>query len=119
MIWAAIDYGEKHCGIAYSPNGENIFPVDIVPPEALETVLVEVIKAKNITGFVLGLPLSTDGSDNPLCEKVRQLGRRLRRQFDLPVEFVDERYSSKSVVGTGRIDDLAAGQILEYYLAQC
>lgn len=119
MIWAAIDYGEKHCGIAYSPNGTNVFPLSIVPPEALETALVTIIEDKKITGFVVGLPLSTDGSDNPLCQEVRQLARRLKRQFDRPVEFVDERYSSKAVAGVGRVDDLAAGQILEYYLAQC
>jgi len=119
MIWAAIDYGTKHCGIAYSPNGENVFPVKIVPPEQLESTLQDLIKDKKIQSFVLGLPLSTDGTENPLCEKVRQLSRRLKRQFDLPIEFVDERYSSKSVTGPGRVDDLAAAQILEYYLAQC
>ena len=119
MIWGAIDYGEKYCGLAYSPNGVNVFPVKIVSPEVLETALQTLIEEKNIEGFVLGLPLSTDGTENRLCAQVKQLARRLKRQFDLPIEFVDERFSSKSVTGTGRIDDLAAAQILEYYLAQC
>ena len=119
MVWAAIDYGEKRCGIAYSPNGVNIFPVKIVAPEALEIALTQLIEEKEVAGFILGLPLSTDGTENRLCAQVKQLSRRLKRQFDLPIEFVDERYSSKSVTGTGRIDDLAAAQILEYYLAQC
>jgi len=78
------------------------------------------IAEKGIESLVLGLPLSTNGEENKLCAEVRQFGRRLKRQFGLDIDFVDERFSSKSAVTAKageRIDDRAAAQILEYYLA--
>jgi len=117
----ALDYGTKYCGVAYSPNGINVFPLQVIPPAEIEPYLSTLIAEKGIERFVIGLPLSTDGSENLLCKKVRQFARRIGRQFDLPIDFVDERFSSKSAVTiptTERIDDRAAAQILEYYLAQ-
>lgn len=117
----ALDYGQKYCGIAYSPNGINVFPVQVVKHNELEAVLGELIQGKEIEKIVLGLPLSTNGQENPLCAEIRQFARRLGRQFGLPIDYVDERFSSKSSVtdkSRHRIDDLAAAQILEYYLAQ-
>jgi len=120
-ITAAIDYGTKYCGIAYSPNGVNVLPVEVVEHDNLETVLGDLINEKGINQLVFGLPLSTNGHENELCEKVRQCARRLKRQFDLPIDYIDERFSSKSVVTNDkkqRIDDMAAAQILEYYFCQ-
>lgn len=120
-ILAAIDFGEKYCGIAYSPNQVNVFPVAVVEIDAVESRLSVLIEDKGVTHLVLGLPYSTDGSENKLCAQVRQFARRLKRQFGLPIDFVDERYSSKSAVtdkSNNRLDDRAAAQILEYYLAQ-
>ena len=117
----ALDYGTKYCGVAYTPNGANVFPLAVLKHDELETCLLKIITEKEIEGFVIGLPLSTNGQENELCVKARQLGRRIKRQFDLPIDFVDERFSSKSSVTIPtkeRIDDRAAAQILEYYLAQ-
>jgi len=117
----ALDYGTKYCGVAYTPNGENVFPLAVLNHDEIETYLIAAIAEKNIEGFVIGLPLSTNGQENQLCAKARQFARRIKRQFDLPIDFVDERFSSKSAVTAptkSRIDDRAAAQILEYYLAQ-
>ena len=117
----ALDYGTKYCGVAYTPNRENVFPVAVLEHDEIETYLIKLIEEKGIEGFVMGLPLSTNGEENPLCAKVRQFARRIKRQFGLNIAFVDERFSSKSSVTIPtkkRIDDRAAAQILEYYLAQ-
>ena len=44
--------------------------------------------------IVVGLPYNADGSEGILAAEVRAFARTLTQRFTLPVEFVDERYSS-------------------------
>jgi putative Holliday junction resolvase len=44
--------------------------------------------------IVLGLPYNKDGSDSDMTGVVRRFAATLKTRFQLPVEFVDERYTS-------------------------
>lgn len=77
--------------------------------------------------ILVGLPLNMDGSESTLSRKARKFGNRLNGRFQLEVEMVDERLTSRSVkeemVGIGHrgnykhkpVDSVAACLILEQY----
>lgn len=81
--------------------------------------------------LVVGLPYNTDGSDSEMSRAARRFGKRLARRSGLPVEFVDERLSSREAAARLReqrrrgergrirrehIDQLAAAIILQTWL---
>ena len=59
--------------------------------------LREVAEREEVGGFVLGLPVSMDGSEGPRCQSVRQFAANLREVIDLPMAFWDERLSTAAV----------------------
>ncbi|QUL39406.1 Holliday junction resolvase RuvX [Erythrobacter sp. JK5] len=88
-------------------------------------VLGELVKARAITGVVLGLPRNMDGSEGPRAQASRAFARNLAEAFALPVLLWDERWSTKSaedaLIGqdisrkkrAGAIDSHAAAVILQ------
>ena len=76
--------------------------------------------------LVVGLPLHADGSDSSMTAAVRKFARQLEQRYGLPVYTMDERLSSyaaadlartKKAAGNKGIDAVAAGIILENWLA--
>jgi putative holliday junction resolvase len=67
--------------------------------------------------LVVGLPLHPDGAEHEMTLRCRRFSNQLHGRFNLPVELVDERYSS-AVIPARRgevIDALAAAIILQQY----
>jgi len=67
--------------------------------------------------LVVGLPLHPDGAEHEMTARCRKFANQLHGRFNLPVELVDERYSS-AVIGGQRgevIDHRAAAIILQQY----
>jgi putative Holliday junction resolvase len=58
--------------------------------------------------FVVGLPLAEDGSDSDMSLAARRFGAELAGRFGLPVEYVDERLTSR-VAGQRFAEQRAAG----------
>ena len=94
---AAIDFGMKRIGIAISDEGKKIaFPAQTVPG-GLNSAL-EVQKAfsgKTIELILLGLPLQLNGLEGPMAQLVKQFAIELEKELKVPIQFVDERFSSK------------------------
>ena len=44
--------------------------------------------------FVVGLPLTLDGEEQPASKRARRFADRLRERYRVPVDLVDERHSS-------------------------
>ncbi|NOZ37931.1 MAG: Holliday junction resolvase RuvX [Gammaproteobacteria bacterium] len=44
--------------------------------------------------LVVGLPLQEDGGEQDMSKAARRFGNQLKGRYNLPVELVDERYSS-------------------------
>ncbi len=44
--------------------------------------------------LVVGLPLQEDGGEQDMSRAARRFGNQLKGRYNLPVEMVDERYSS-------------------------
>lgn len=67
--------------------------------------------------LVVGEPRHPDGAEHDMTLRSRRFANQLHGRFNLPVELVDERYSS-AVLGAKRgekIDDKAAAIILQQY----
>jgi putative Holliday junction resolvase len=67
--------------------------------------------------LVVGEPRHPDGAEHEMTLRCRRFANQLHGRFGLPVELVDERYSS-AVIQSKRgevIDDKAAAIILQQY----
>ncbi len=114
----AIDYGIKHCGLAFSPDGICVIPLQVIDTESLAEIIQDLTGAKKFQTIIFGLPLLPDGSENKLCQEIRKQGQILKKNYT--VKYINERFSTKKTISSdnNRKDDLAAMNILEFYLAQ-
>ena len=131
----AIDWGERRIGLAISdPRGVIASPAGFIqrrtgkrPPIAK---IVEKARELEATAFVLGLPLDQNGDDTPRATEVRSIATELERRTSLPVELVDERYTTaaaRRAVRTlrgkpedrpGDVDALSATVLLQHALGR-
>ena len=94
-----IDLGERRIGLAL--RGEDDAPRGLptmmrrataaADAERLRTIIAE----GRVTELVVGLPLHVDGSLSPQATVTLRWVAEVSRVLDLPVTFVDERYSSQ------------------------
>ena len=131
----AVDYGERRIGLAISdPSGTIASPAGVIvrrvgkrPPVAEIVRRAEALEAR---GFVLGLPLDGNGDETPRSHEVRRIADTLTERTGLPVELVDERYTTavalravREMGGStkgrkGDVDALAATVLLQHALAR-
>ncbi|MEE9430016.1 MAG: Holliday junction resolvase RuvX [Melioribacteraceae bacterium] len=92
----AIDYGEKRIGIAIT-DPLKIFAIPITTLENNSTFWKELEKLfnkYNVIKIVLGYPLKEDGTKSRSTIAVEKFEQELKKKIKLPIELVDERYSS-------------------------
>lgn len=56
--------------------------------------LRELVREHGVRQIVVGLPLKLDGTRGEMAEEAERFARRVRKQFGIPVELVDERLTS-------------------------
>lgn len=88
-----IDYGSVRIGVALSDMEKRI----ATPFKIIHHIkeLDDIVPNKEIKGFVVGLPLQTDGTEGFIAKQTRLFCARLIEKFQLPVVLIDERYTSK------------------------
>jgi putative holliday junction resolvase len=133
--WLAVDYGERRIGLAISdPTGTIASPAGVIVRRARKRPPVaEIVRralALEARGFVVGLPLDGDGDDTPRSLEARSVAEALGKRTGLPVELVDERYTTAAALrairemgGTtrdrkGDVDALAATVLLQHTLGR-
>ena len=94
-----LDYGARRIGLAVSdPEGEFAFPAGVLERQGLEKDL-EALRAfareRGATRIVMGLPLHMDGHRGPEAEAVRAFSEALAEATGLPVELLDERWTTR------------------------
>lgn len=92
----SIDYGEKRIGIAIS-DPLKLFAIPLTTLENNSTFWKELNKifdSYHITIIVLGYPLREDGTKSKSTFAVEKFEKELTKKIKLPIELVDERYSS-------------------------
>jgi putative Holliday junction resolvase len=124
-----LDLGTVTIGVAVSDSLRSVAtPLETIKRKkfTLDAArLLEIAKARDLKGIVLGLPMNMDGSEGPRCQATRAFARNLERLTDLPIAFWDERLSTVAAeralleADTSRkrrdevIDHVAAGYILQ------
>jgi len=130
-----IDYGERRIGVAVSdPTGTIAQPLPTLkrrrgkrPPLK---AIVEVAAENEVRELVMGLPLALSGEETEWTAEVRSVGDELGRRLEVPVHYIDERFTSaraeKALAELGlsktqrrqkeRVDAAAAVLILQAWL---
>ena len=132
QILVGLDLGEKTIGIAVSDQSLIIAtPLKTISRKGIKKDLIklsEILKEYNIGGFVMGLPISLDGTENQQTLKVIKMGDEIKNYFVVPIDYFDERFSSDVIFKEMRkanlsrskiknkIDQQAAAYILQGYL---
>jgi putative holliday junction resolvase len=128
----AIDYGKKRTGIAVTdPLRIIASALTTVESARIFTFLEEYMKNETIELILIGDPRNLDDSPTDLTTDVQRIIGILKRKFpQVPVQMVDERYSSvmasRSLVEMGMkksrrrekglLDQVAATMMLQEYL---
>ncbi|CUI01104.1 Holliday junction resolvase RuvX [Leisingera aquaemixtae] len=93
-----LDLGTKTIGVAVSDRiGAVATPLETVKRKKFSADaarLLEIIKDRDISGILLGLPRNMHGTEGPRCQSTRAFARNLMQLTDLPISFWDERLST-------------------------
>lgn len=132
MIALALDIGDARVGIAVSDrSGQVAMPVTVLP--AVEVMQLarsfrQVVEDHEPDVLVCGRPQTMAGEDGPQAERVMEQARTIAKALDLPLEFTDERLSSREAKRIlrerglserkmrGKVDMVAASLFLQTWL---
>ena len=129
---AGIDFGTVRIGIAICDQ-EQCFasPVENYQrrdPEGDARRFQQLVKNEDLVGFVVGLPIDTEGNETAKSREAREFGAWLGKVTSLPITFHDERFTTslahelmmagniKASKRKKRLDMIAAQQMLQAYL---
>ena len=117
----AFDFGIKRIGMAMGNTmirqAQPLKVINAIDNAARFAAIEALIAEWTPTLLVVGLPMHPDGAPHEMTARCRKFANQLHGRFNLPVELVDERYSS-AVITAKRgevIDDRAAAIILQQY----
>ncbi|CAM2191854.1 ribonuclease H-like domain containing nuclease [Paraburkholderia kururiensis] len=124
----AFDYGEKRIGVALGNSlTRSARPLTVLPNRNRDyrfEAIGKLIAEWKPDVLVVGLPSHPDGTPHGMTQQAKRFGNQLNGRFNLPVVWVDERYTSVDAEAqirerggdTGQLDAEAASIILQQYL---
>lgn len=130
-----LDVGSKTVGVAisdplgFTAQGLEIIAIDEAKEQFGLERLAELVKAYQVTKFVIGMPKNMNNTLGPRAEASQAYGQLLTETFALPVDYQDERLTTveaerllieQADISRNKrkkvIDKLAAQLILQNYL---
>ena len=115
QILVGLDLGTKTLGVAVSDRLKIIAsPLSTIQRNGTKKDLLklqEILNDYEIGGFIVGLPLSLDNSENHQTQLVRNFNKELINFFSLPSVFWDERFSSDVIFKEMRKSNMSANKI--------
>jgi putative Holliday junction resolvase len=119
----ALDYGAARTGVAVSDStGTLARPVGVVEKASSEAGLarlLELVRAEEPDRIVVGLPLTLRGEHGEQARATERFVATLREAVDVPVESLDERFTTALAAQTparAAEDARAAAHLLTTYL---
>lgn len=129
----ALDWGEIRFGVARSDETQFLAtPLEALTRRAGKRFpmprFLELVAEAEAVGIIVGLPLALDGTEGANALAARELAGLVGERTSLPVELVDERFTTvaaldaiREVGGStrgrkGDVDALAAGMLLQGFL---
>lgn len=132
MIALALDIGEARVGIAVSDaTGTLAMPVKVLPAQEVlgnARSFRYIIEDYEPEVLVCGRPETLAGEDGPQAQRVVEAAKKIARATGLPLEFIDERLSSREAKRIlreqglseremrGKVDSVAASLFLQTWL---
>lgn len=132
MIALALDIGEARVGIAVSDaTGTLAMPVKVLPAQEVlgnARSFRYIIEDYEPEVLVCGRPETLAGEDGPQAQRVIDAAEKIARATGLPLEFIDERLSSREAKRIlreqglseremrGKVDSVAASLFLQTWL---
>ena len=132
MIALALDMGEARVGIAVSDaTGTLAMPVKVLPAQEVlgnARSFRYIIEDYEPDVLVCGRPETLAGEDGPQAQRVIEAAEKIARATGLPLEFIDERLSSREAKRIlreqglseremrGKVDSVAASLFLQTWL---
>ncbi|NEQ50656.1 MAG: Holliday junction resolvase RuvX [Leptolyngbya sp. SIO3F4] len=127
-----LDIGSKRIGVA-GCDRTGLIATGLTTVENKSFVYVieqlsQIVRQREATLLVVGLPYTMDGSIGTQARKVQKFAKRLAKALNLPVTYVDERLTSveaeqqlqferrQTATNKGLIDRRAAAIILQQWL---
>jgi putative Holliday junction resolvase len=130
----AIDYGRKKSGLAVTDPLQIIANgLETVPSHELYDYLVKYMQEEDVERIIMGYPTQNSGQESESMKYIKPFVNRLKKNFpQLPIEWVDERFTSKLAFQTmidgglkkkarqnkALIDKVSATIILQTYMEQ-
>jgi len=113
-----LDIGERKTGYAIADSDVPIAtPRGVIDEHSRDKLIFrisEIITKEGIEKIIIGLPLNLKGEIAHQAEKVLTFIKHLKKAVDIPIETVDERFTSKT--GCTDDDSHAAAEILQTWL---
>ena len=122
LSFLAFDFGVRRIGVATGNSlTRTATPLTTVAAEgeARMAAIAALVAEWRPAALVVGVPRHPDGAPHVNTERARRFGRQLQARFGLPVQEVDERYTTTDAkrAGAADLDAAAAAIILEQHLA--
>ncbi len=120
----ALDYGKKRIGLAWCQESLGVvLPYGVIGNQEsgiMNQELEKLIKDEKIDKLVIGLPVDIETrGENANTKKIRAWGEALKKTTGLPVDFIDESFTTheaKEMGGEASLDEKSAMLILQEYL---
>ena len=128
----AIDYGRKRTGIAVTDPMQIIASgLTTVPTHQLMDFLMKYVQQEKVERIIIGHPKQMNNEDSENMKNIVPFMNRLKKQLpDIPVELVDERFTSvlahqamltgglkkKDRQNKALVDEISATIILQSYM---
>lgn len=97
MTTLAIDYGQRHLGLAISFDGKVSHQLETLNHLNLNEAvkrLEGIIRVQKVQQIVLGLPLGAQGETGRSSQKIKGFGQFLKAKFKLPIFYQNETLTS-------------------------
>jgi putative holliday junction resolvase len=122
----AFDYGLRRVGVAVGNSmtkaGQALKTIAAPNMDILFQEIQGLIKDWQPQQLVVGRPVHPDGAQYEMTAKATRFGNQLHGRLNLPVAWVDERYTSAILEGDHQMQDNldahSAALILEQYFAE-
>ncbi|HTH59882.1 MAG TPA: Holliday junction resolvase RuvX [Paraburkholderia sp.] len=124
----AFDYGERRIGVALgNALTHSARPLTVIPNRSRDyrfEAIAALLREWQPDHLIVGLPMHPDGTPHAMTQQAKRFGNQLNGRFNLPVTWIDERYSSVDAEARvrerggdlGQLDAEAACVILQQYL---
>ena len=122
----AFDYGTRRVGVAVGNTetkaSQALKTISATNADGLFREVESLLKEWQPDQIVVGLPTHPDGAEHEMTARAKRFGNQVNGRFNLPVTWVDERYTSAVLEGDPRMHDNldahSAALILKQYFAE-